>query len=176
MQTRALITCKTSLYCLRPLFFLVAPIIQGTLNSTPNTTFTLQFFSNSDCDDSGFGEGQQLIATRTIQTDAGGNAIISFSFPGQFSLPVTMTATDPSGNTSEFSKCAPDLSGFDLAITKTASPGVVKPGDTLTYKLTVINNGSSPVSNLTVSDSLPKLCDIRFLFCNSQWHLPRFWQ
>ena len=145
--------------------FLGSTIIQGTLNSTPNTTFTLQFFSNSDCDDSGFGEGKQLIGTRTIQTDAGGNAIISFSFPGQFSLPVTMTATDPSGNTSEFSKCAPDLSGIDLAITKTASPGVVKPGDTLTYKITAINNGSTPVSNVTVSGQLAR--SVSFVSCSA---------
>lgn len=139
--------------------------IQGTLNSTPNTTFTLQFFSNAACDDSGFGEGKQLIGTRTIQTDAGGNAIISFSFPGQFSLPVTMTATDPSGNTSEFSKCTPDLTGLDLAISKTASPGVVKSGDTLTYKITAINNGPTIVNDITVLDNLPN--SVTFVSCSA---------
>ncbi len=60
---------------------LASTIIQGTFNSTPNTTFTLQFFSNSNCDDSGFGEGQQLIGTRTIQTDAAGNAISASRSP-----------------------------------------------------------------------------------------------
>ena len=145
--------------------FLGSTIIQGSLNSTPNTTFTLQFFSNSDCDDSGFGEGKQLIGSRTIQTDSAGNAIISFSFPGQFNLPVTMTATDPSGNTSEFSKCEPDITGIDLAITKTASPGVVKPGDSLTYKITVTNNGSTPATNVTVSDSLPN--SVSFVSCSA---------
>jgi uncharacterized repeat protein (TIGR01451 family) len=140
-------------------------IIQGTFNSTPNTIFTLQFFSNTDCDDSGFGEGQQLIGTRTIGTDAGGNALINFSFPGQFGLPVTMTATDQSGNTSEFSKCEPDITGLDLAISKTASPGVVKPGDTLTYKITAVNNGSTPVSNVTVLDSLPSA--VTFVSCSA---------
>ncbi len=78
---------------------------------------------------------------------------------------MTMTATDPSGNTSEFSKCAPDLSGFDLAISKTASPGVVKPGDTLTYKITAINNGSIPASNVTVLDSLPS--SVSFVSCST---------
>jgi uncharacterized repeat protein (TIGR01451 family) len=145
--------------------FLSSTTIQGTFNGAPNTTFTLQFFSNTDCDDSGFGEGKQLIGTRTIQTDAGGNATISFSFPGAFSLPVTMTATDPSGNTSEFSKCAPDITGLDLAISKTASPGVVKSGDTLTYKITAINNGSTLVSNVTVLDSLPN--SVSFVSCSA---------
>ncbi|HKS42340.1 MAG TPA: HYR domain-containing protein [Blastocatellia bacterium] len=145
--------------------FLSSTIIQGTFNGAPNTTFTLQFFSNADCDDSGFGEGKQLIGTRTIQTDAGGNATISFSFPGAFSLPVTMTATDPSGNTSEFSKCAPDITGLDLAISKTASPGVVKPGDTLTYKITAINNGPTLISNVTVLDSLPN--SVSFVSCSA---------
>ena len=32
--------------------------IQGTLNSTPNTTFRLEFFANTACDASGNGEGQ----------------------------------------------------------------------------------------------------------------------
>ncbi len=31
--------------------------IEGTLNSTPNTTFRLEFFSNPSCDPSGFGQG-----------------------------------------------------------------------------------------------------------------------
>ncbi len=91
-------------------------IVSGTLNSTASKTFRLEFFSNQACNTpsptpgapaSDFGEGQTFLGSTSVTTDASGNA----SF-GPLSLPVpagqaviTSTATDPSNNTSEFSKC-----------------------------------------------------------------------
>ncbi len=80
-------------------------IIQGTLNSTANTSFRLEFFANSASDPSGFGEGQTYLGFATITTDASGNATINSTLSttvptGQY---ITSTATDPNGNTSEFS-------------------------------------------------------------------------
>lgn len=43
----------------------------------------------------------------------------------------------------------------DLAITKSGSPDPVMVGQTLTYNLSVINNGPSDASGVTVSDTLP---------------------
>jgi parallel beta-helix repeat protein len=84
--------------------------IQGTLDSTPNTTFHLEFFANDAADPSGFGQGQVFLdaATTTVTTDAGGLASFSRTIPqglatSQF---VTATATDPEGSTSEFSAAA----------------------------------------------------------------------
>lgn len=81
--------------------------IQGTLTSTPNTAFTLQFYANSACDPSGAGEGQTLIASISSTTDGGGNS--SFTVTLQTPLAqgqlITATATDPSNNTSQFSAC-----------------------------------------------------------------------
>jgi hypothetical protein len=83
--------------------------ITGTLNSTPNTTFTINFYSNSSCDPSGNGEGAQPFGFGAIgtTTDANGNA--SFGVAISVALPagrvITATATDPAGNTSEFSAC-----------------------------------------------------------------------
>jgi hypothetical protein len=79
--------------------------IQGTLTSTPNTTFTLEFFSNATADPSGFGEGQTFLGSITVTTDATGvadfTAAFAFAVPkGQF---ITATATDPLNDTSEFS-------------------------------------------------------------------------
>lgn len=80
--------------------------IKGTLNSTPSTTFTIQFFSNPKKDTSGFGEGRTFLGEKTnVTTDGDGNATFTFVPPqrvprGQF---ITATATDPEGNTSEFS-------------------------------------------------------------------------
>jgi hypothetical protein len=84
--------------------------ITGTLNSTPNTTFILDFYANAVCDASGNGEGAKPFALNPapVITDANGNA--SFNIIVPTTLPpgriLTATATDPSGNTSEFSACS----------------------------------------------------------------------
>jgi uncharacterized repeat protein (TIGR01451 family) len=139
--------------------------IQGSLNSTPNTSFTIEFFSNSECDPSGFGQGQKLIGSRTVFTDSSGNTLINFSFPGSFSLPLTATATDPSGNTSEFSPCSSNAASADLVISKSASPDSVKPGDTLTYTITVTNQGSVVAEKVIVVDNLPS--SVTFVSCSA---------
>lgn len=80
--------------------------VTGTLNSVPNSTFTLQFFSNTSCDPSGFGEGELVIGTINVATDASGDALFSVTFPP--ATPgdnMTATATDVNNNTSEFSAC-----------------------------------------------------------------------
>ena len=81
--------------------------VAGSLNSTANTAFTLQFFSNPSCDASGNGEGQFFLGSTTTTTNASGNATISVVFTALVPIgySVTATATDPSGNTSEFSAC-----------------------------------------------------------------------
>jgi CSLREA domain-containing protein len=83
--------------------------VEGRLNSTANTVFTLEFFTNPTCDESNFGEGQTFLGTAAVTTDGTGDAIFTnLSFPvavplGRF---VTATATGPDG-TSEFSQCVP---------------------------------------------------------------------
>jgi hypothetical protein len=81
--------------------------VSGTLNSTPSSAFRLEFFASEFCDATGHGEGQQFIGTSDVTTDAGGNATFG---PLTFAAPdfaeITATATDPDGNTSEFSECA----------------------------------------------------------------------
>ena len=80
-------------------------IIQFTLNSTPSTTFTIEFFSSATADPSAHGEGQTFIGSQVVMTNAIGN------FTGTFTSPTTITAgqviaataIDPAGNTSEFS-------------------------------------------------------------------------
>ncbi len=90
--------------------------IQGTLNSVPNTHFIVEFFSNGLCDPSGFGEGEKYLGYAYILTDASCNASFEVTLPvtvatGSF---VTATATDPAGNTSEFSACRPVTTGLDF--------------------------------------------------------------
>jgi len=85
-----------------------ATIITGNLNSTQNTTFRIEFFSNTACDASGNGQGMTFIGSTTVSTppaacDAPFSATLSVAVPvGSF---ITATATDASNNTSEFSHC-----------------------------------------------------------------------
>ncbi len=81
--------------------------VVGSLSSAPNTTFKLQFFASVACDSSGFGEGSTFLGAFNVTTDGAGDAGFnqnagSGGVGGQF---ITATATDPSGNTSEFSAC-----------------------------------------------------------------------
>ena len=82
--------------------------VEMTLNSTANTVFRVEFFSNSACDPSGNGEGEDFLGVSTdVTTDGGGDASLTIIFlttvpVGQF---ITATATDPGNNTSEFSAC-----------------------------------------------------------------------
>jgi hypothetical protein len=83
--------------------------IQGTLNSTADTTFRVEFFSSPNCDPSGNGEGQTFLGSTLVTTDAAGNANIRITLtsPTAAGQAVTATATDPANNTSEFSACVP---------------------------------------------------------------------
>ncbi len=80
-----------------------ATTIKGTLESTQNGTFTVQFFSNPK---GTWEEGKKFIGQKVVATDGGGR--VSFTFKPnkkvKAGLFVTTTATDDStGDTSEFS-------------------------------------------------------------------------
>lgn len=81
--------------------------IHASLNSTANTQFTVEFFSGSKCDSSGYGEGSIFLGRTTVTTDGSGNVNITFVTTTAFTSgsQIRATATDPNNNTSEFSKC-----------------------------------------------------------------------
>lgn len=73
--------------------------VRGGLNSTPSTTFTLQFFATAAS-----AASQELLGTRSATTNSAGDVFFDLTFPTE-TLPddfITATATDPNGNTSEF--------------------------------------------------------------------------
>jgi titin len=83
--------------------------VAGSLQSTPSTAFTVEFFSNPSCDASSNGEGRTFLGFLIVNTDAGGaTGPFARSFPAlTLGSVVTATATDAAGNTSEFSACVP---------------------------------------------------------------------
>jgi hypothetical protein len=75
--------------------------IQGRLNSTPEKTFTIQFFSSPTGN-----EGKTFIRQRNISTNSEGNTgtfTVTLASPVAVGDRITATATGPGGNTSEFS-------------------------------------------------------------------------
>jgi hypothetical protein len=74
--------------------------VRGTLNSTPNTTFRVEFFSGPSGE-----QGRTFRGSRSITTDANGDAPFTFSPTVRVGVGqrMTATATDSYDNTSEFS-------------------------------------------------------------------------
>ncbi len=83
--------------------------ITGTLNSHASTIFDLDFYSNPACArlPHDYVEGEQWLGASQVTTDGSGIAAIDVTLPGVVVEPgarIAMTATDPQGNTSEFSQ------------------------------------------------------------------------
>ena len=125
--------------------------IQGSLNSSPNTAFQIDFYSNAALDPSGNGEGAQFFGTTSVNTDSNGNATINVTFPA--ALPagrvITATATNPNGNTSEFSAGNPAGATGSVQFT-VSSLQVIE--DVGMANITVLRTGGS-VGTLTVDYS-----------------------
>ena len=85
--------------------------VAGGLNAVASSDYLIDVYDSPDCDPTGSGEGKTRVASFAVNTDAMGDA----SFGEQPLSPtasgfLTATATDASGNTSEFSSCL-DLDG-----------------------------------------------------------------
>jgi hypothetical protein len=81
--------------------------IVGTLPSSANAAFAVEFFASSQCDPTGHGEGQLFLGSLAVNTDSSGNgrfdALLPAAPSGWF---ITATATAlATGSTSEFSAC-----------------------------------------------------------------------
>lgn len=81
--------------------------IRGIFTGAASTPFRLVFFSNASCDGSGHGQGATFLGATTVTTSGANIAIYEVTFPTSISSgdSITGTATDPDGNTSEFSRC-----------------------------------------------------------------------
>jgi hypothetical protein len=83
--------------------------VTGTLDSFPSKTYELEFFGNASCDPSGYGQGEVYLGSATVATGADGSALFAVDLAAPniaTGNALSATATDPAGNTSEFSQCA----------------------------------------------------------------------
>ncbi len=80
--------------------------IVGSLNSTANTAFALDFFVSPTYDGTNFGEGKTYVGSTNITTaaDCSAGFNVTLTYPAAGGHFITATATDPDGNTSEFSQ------------------------------------------------------------------------
>ena len=136
-----------------------SPRFLGTLNSVANETFNIEVFLN-DVSVAGDAEGETLFFATSISTDGNGDA--SFTIPSPTSGTTgffTATATDSSGNTSEFSEPL-DSVVASISVEKSTngqdadvSPGPsIVVGDTATFTYTVTNPGNIELSGIAITD------------------------
>ena len=95
--------------------------VQGRISGLPGTAYLLEFFASSACNASGFGEGANFLGSASLTTGSDGNLYFDQTIPYAASQGsyITATATDPGGNTSEFSQCiiaGPDNTSWPKAL------------------------------------------------------------
>ncbi|NJK75255.1 MAG: hypothetical protein HC942_15975 [Microcoleus sp. SU_5_6] len=148
--------------------------ILGTLNSTANTIFRVDFFANDATDPSGNGEGQRFIGFANVTTDTSGNATLSVTdLPAVTSNSfITATATDPNGNTSEFSNAAP-LVG--ITVSQIAGLTTTEAGGTATFTVVLATQPTANVSvGLSSSNSTEGTVSVPSLtFTPNNWNQPQ---
>ena len=145
--------------------------ISGTLNSLKATTYALDFYANTNSNLQA-PSGQSYLGSLPVTTDAGCTGSFQFVVSAPAPVPagqfITATATDPTGNTSEFS--APQAvtgtaATADVSLTATVTPTLVEPGGSVTFSLVLSNAGPGDAGPVTVTNWLP--AEVTFVSCNA---------
>lgn len=115
--------------------------LTGGLDTQSPGTATVELFGNDAADPSGYGEGQRYAASVTPAA----NGCFSVTFPAAAAARFfTSTATDASGNTSEFSRAIPQgTTKAAIALAPATATNVV--GTTHTVSATLTNTAGGPV-------------------------------
>jgi hypothetical protein len=134
--------------------------VVGSLNSTASTNFLVQYFASPACHASGHGAGEVFLGSVAATTDATCNAAINVILPVTVPLGyvITATATDPGGNTSEFSVCvtvASPVTATTTTLTSSLNPSTFN--QSVTFTATVTGSGPAPTGIVTFWDGLVSL-------------------
>lgn len=140
--------------------------LQASLDTISNTVQILDFYSSVSCDQTGYGEGARYLGTITASTDSNGQLQLdqNLGFYAPLGHFLTATATDPAGNSSEFSPC-----GSIGQISSSLSGQVEGPAGTVLSGSTVglfvqVAEGSQTVWYL--AQAQPAVSDGSFHFAN----------
>ncbi len=150
--------------------------VSGTLNSESLQNYRLNFYINSTCDGSGFGEGRTFAGSVDISTDMLGDApfMTNLLVPAMSGELITATASllgSPARTgklsapqlppmfpltTSEFSACFAATSlDADVSVSIADAPDPIPAGGDITYTLTVNNAGPLTADNTVVDIATP---------------------
>lgn len=126
--------------------------VTGLLSSRPSATFTVDVYRGPSCDPATGGPAQTWYGSRTVTTDAAGDAAFSVIAAG--TVPdgtfFSATATDAEGSTSELSACLATRAGADLGIGPLQLLRALA-GGSLEYQLEVTNAGPATAHGVTLS-------------------------
>jgi CSLREA domain-containing protein len=159
--------------------------INGRLNSSPNQSFRIEFFSSPSSDALGFGEARNYLGATFVTTDPAGNALISTLLPGvsvQAGYVVSSTATIDlgSGNYSSTSEFSQNVTVSAVApgvtVTQPTSNLTAEYGGTVQFSLVLDTAPTQNVTiNLTVSDTTEGAIELSSItFTPLNWNVAQF--
>jgi len=114
----------------------------GNFDSVANTNYTIEFFSNTVADASGFGQGQTYLTSTSVKTGAD----------------CTIAINDPV-----------DTTKADVSVTLSSDTTVFDIGPDFgqySFTSTVANNGPATAHNVVFTDTLPAGLEISSAYCN----------
>jgi hypothetical protein len=143
--------------------------IDGTLTSTPNATYTVDFYASVVADPSGHGEGATYLGSATVPIGGTGTAIFGDTLPAVVTVGavITATATDADGNTSEFSEALTSTAATTTtsssttsttSATSTTATSVTSTTASTSSTSTSSTTTTTPATTSTTSTTLP--CDL----------------
>ena len=140
-----------------------AVTVNATLNSAPNTSFTVHWYFSGDSQCLINQQASRPLVTGkvpNVNTNTNGDA--QFNFPFDFPAGINngiinCTATDPQGNTSEFSACLPVNAGGSQTPSVQLDASSYSAGESIGSKVVTVartgNTTSASTVNYTTSDT-----------------------
>jgi hypothetical protein len=125
-----------------------AGTLSCTLTASPNLTYTVEIFSDPSDLSPGQEQGKTFIQDVTVNTDSSGTGTFSVTEPIGYYV---ATATDPSGNTSAFSKAVGSqaLAASQTAVSSSLNPSTAGQPVTFTAIVTAPGYQGTPRGTVT---------------------------
>jgi hypothetical protein len=132
--------------------------VSGTLNGQANTSFRIEFFSNTAPDPTGYGQGQTYLGFTNVTTDSTGNASFLVTLPGATPAGQVLSATATNLATRDTSEFSLDITvraasgtGASIVLSGGTNPGSVQASLNGTALPTFIGSGPLYVQDSTTA-------------------------
>ena len=133
--------------------------IQGTLKSTPNLQYTLQFFASTAADSTTYGEGETWLGDLVVTTDGTGTATFNADLPVSSGVGSLITATATmTDDTQPLARQYRSTSEFSQAIRVTGTAGRLL---NIATRLRVQNGENVLIGGFIITGNDPKKVIIR---------------